>query len=86
MKVLKTPAFWVGTITVLVPAVLAVTAGYGAIKAKVDGQEKVVDEVKVDVGKNKEKINVNENRNIEHAIILERTIKLVEKLERKLEK
>lgn len=55
--------------------------GFGKLQSNQTKTEETVKEVKVVVKENTEKINTNENKNIEHAVIIQRTVAMLDKLE-----
>ena len=85
--------FWIGILCALAPVTIAGGVSYGSVKAKLQDNTKNLAEVKSEakdifkkIEKNKEGLVEQEKVNMTQAIVLERTVKLVEKLEKKLEK
>jgi len=59
---------------------------FGNLFGKASKNEDQVKEIKEEVKEAKQEIDENENINLQQMIIIERTVKLVDKLEAKLEK
>ena len=68
---------------ILVP-ITGVAVGYGALQQKAKDTDKKVEKIEVKVEINEKDIDIEENINIKQSIILERTVKIVDNIERRM--
>lgn len=66
---------------IILVTIIGGSIGYGKLQGDQKKTEEKVAEVKVIVKEHTVKINTNENKTIEHAVIIQRTVAMLDKLE-----
>ena len=67
----------------IIATLVGVGVGYGKLQSGQTETKKEVTEVKIVVKENTDKINENENKTIEHAAVIARTVAMLDKLEQR---